>query len=135
MTDCARCGSCCDPVILMFDPQERAAERLGSGEPLEDWSTQQYEFFRDHWTSTSTFEDDLDGEPVTVHRVRCDQYDPDTRSCMAHDTRPQVCSEFPWYGRDPNSEGSRHIAHALAPQCSFNADVAGRKMLPIVAVT
>jgi Fe-S-cluster containining protein len=132
VTECVRCGKCCDPVILLFDPQERAAERLGSDEELEPWAQHQYEFFRDHWRSESTFEDDLDGERVTVHRVRCDQYEAATRTCMAQEAKPDVCSGFPWYGRDPRSAANEPIAASLAPQCSFNADV--RRMLPIVEV-
>lgn len=124
MTDCSRCGDCCDPVIVRFDPQARAAEQLADhGDTMEAWARHQYEFFLEHWRSESTF---LDGE-VTVHRVRCDQFDRETRTCLAHDTRPQVCSGFPWYGREPADP-----AGDLSPRCSFNADV--RTMLPIVEV-
>lgn len=129
MTDCSRCGDCCDPVIVTFDPQVLAPERLAANPDMEDWARHQYEFFRDHWRSTSTFED-TDG--ATVHRVECDQFDRNTRSCGAHDNRPQVCSGFPWYGRDPHSDDAQPCASSLSPRCSYNADV--RTMLPIVEV-
>lgn len=140
MTECARCGDCCDPVIVVFDPQELAAEVMADTErwaELEDWARYQYEFFRDHWRSESTFEAEADAGTgrETVHRVRCDQFDTETRTCRAHDRQPQVCSEFPWYGRvEDDMEGRAPVASALSPRCSFNADVPGRTMLSIVEV-
>lgn len=131
--DCARCGDCCDPVIVTFDPKEWATRRLAEdGDTMPDWGRHQYRFFLDHWTSTSTFEDTCDGKPVTVHRVRCDQFNSDTRECMAHDDKPRVCSGFPWYGRTPDDPDCSPVASALSPRCSYNADV--RTMLPIVEI-
>lgn len=134
MTDCSRCGDCCDPVIVTFDPQEYAAEALTrlDGKEADDWARHQIEFFRDHWRSKSTYESTVNGEPVTVHRVECDQFDRATRSCGAHDNRPQVCSGFPWYGREPHSAEAQPCASSLSPRCSYNADV--RTTLPIVEV-
>jgi Fe-S-cluster containining protein len=132
VTDCSRCGDCCDPVIVTFDPQVYATERLAAaGDEMQDWAKHQYEFFLAHWRSESHYQD-VDDPAVTVHRVRCDQFDRDTRTCMAHDDRPQVCSGFPWYGRDPHSDGAKPCRCSLSPRCSFNADV--RTMLPIVEV-
>jgi Fe-S-cluster containining protein len=117
-------------VIITFDPKERAAARIAEdGDKMPDWARHQYQFFLDNWTSTSTFTA-ADGD--TVHRVRCDQFNPDTRQCEAHDDRPRVCSEFPWYGRSPHDPDSRGIADSLSPRCSYHADV--RTMLPIVEV-
>lgn len=134
MTDCSRCGDCCDPVTIAFDPQERAAAKLAEltfAHP--GWVWHQWEFFRDHWRSESSYEDvDTDGTPVTVHRVRCDQFNRDTRECMAHADRPQVCSGFPWYGRPASEWPGSPQAASFSPRCSFNADV--RTMLPIVEV-
>lgn len=132
MTDCSQCGDCCDPVIITFDPQEVAAERLAANPDMEGWARHQYEFFRDHWRSISTFEDTLDGETITVHRVECDQFDRATRTCLAHDNRPQACSGFPWYGRDPRSDEAFPQRGSLSPRCSYNADA--RTMLPIIEV-
>jgi Fe-S-cluster containining protein len=131
MTDCSRCGDCCDPVIVTFDPQERAAERLANLSFVAPaWAWHQFEFLRDHWRTVDTYESTERGRPVTVHRVECDQFDRATRTCGAHDDRPQVCSGFPWYGREPDVDSA--IAGSLSPRCSYNADV--RTMLPIVEV-
>lgn len=135
MTECSACGDCCDPVIVTFDPQDFAAKQLARPVPPDttapDWVRYQYQFFLDHWTSQSTYTTD-DG--VTVHRVRCDQFDRETRTCLAHDRRPQVCSGFPWYGISKGGDWWQSVADQLPPRCSFNADVPGRRMLPIVEV-
>lgn len=133
MTDCSRCGDCCDPVILTFDPQQRAAEKLS--ELLfvaPPWVWHQYEFLRDHWRTIDTVEVVEGDDTVTVYRVECDQFDRESRTCGAHDTRPQVCSGFPWYGREPDDDLCEPSRASLSPRCSFNADV--RTMLPIVEV-
>ncbi len=135
MTDCSRCGDCCDPVNVPLDPQSYAAERLAvTAHDDEGWYVHQLKFFRDHWTSIGSNEVTENGETVTMHRVRCDQYDRATRTCQAHDNRPQVCSGYPWYGRAPGDPDRDVIAASLSPRCSFNADVPGRAMLPIVEV-
>lgn len=133
MTDCARCGDCCDPVIVVFDPQEWAAERLAA-DNLNEMGRLNAEFLRDHWTSQSSNVVQEDEREVTVHRVQCSAFDPARRLCTAHDARPPVCSGFPWYGRPEGDEGRQPVADALSPRCSFNADVPGRTMLPIVEV-
>jgi len=107
---------CCDPVILPFHPHERAHFRLQG--PLEDWERHQYEFYLEHFAVTAT-----PTEESPHYVVACDQFDPKTRECLAHDDRPDLCSGFPWYGRDPGSPGRTQIAQVLPPQCSYTADV------------
>ena len=130
MTDCARCGDCCDPVIVAFDPQEMAADLLSRSE-VESHNRINGEFMRDHWTVESTYEA---ADSVTVRRVRCDVFDPVRRLCGAHESRPPVCWGFPWYHRPPGDPDREPAAASLSPRCSFNADVPGRRMLPIVEV-
>ena len=134
MTECAKCGDCCDPVIVTFDPQVYAAEQLARRDPpggAPEWVRYQYQFFLDHWTSQSSR---VDADGVTVHHVRCDQFDRTTRTCLAHDRQPQVCSGYPWYGREEGDENRRPAEKALSPRCSFNADVPGRRMLPLEVI-
>lgn len=57
----------------------------------------------------------------------CVNYDVATRSCLAYDSRPPVCSDFPFYGR--LAEGSR-----INSVCGYQAEL-GRTVLPIVAIT
>lgn len=114
MTDCARCGDCCDPVVLGNDAIETI---WGGRKGYPDWT----EWYRanltfHHWT--------VDGAAFT-----CTNFDPGTRSCTAYDGRPQMCTGYPWYGKDPQ------LRPGLSPRCSFIVDVPGVVMLPIVDVT
>ncbi len=120
MTDCARCGDCCTVIAVNVD--------LGTA-PVDDYTSDgdraSDAFMRQHWHR-------LDG--YDNPRYSCDQFDTETRLCTAHDERPPVCRGFPWYGRPPEDEGRQPVAASLSPRCSFNADVPGRAMLPIVEV-
>jgi Fe-S-cluster containining protein len=59
----------------------------------------------DHWHDLG------DGDTL------CDAFDPKTRTCLAYDDRPPICSNYPWYGQNPD-------AHSIASlRCSFCADV------------
>jgi hypothetical protein len=59
----------------------------------------------DHWHDLG------DGDAL------CDAFDPQTRTCLAYDERPPVCSDYPWYRKSP---GNDQIASL---RCSFWADV------------
>lgn len=117
MTDCSRCGNCCENITISFDPM---AEDLG------DWGERgqvDLLFIREHWHRRDGF---------TTFTYSCDQFDPKSRLCTAHESRPPVCRDYPWYGRPPEERSSTVVAKEMSPQCSFNADV--RTMLPIVEV-
>lgn len=131
MTECARCGDCCERIRLSFDPQKKAVELLDIPD-LEPHNRHNAEFMRDHWR---TIDVNTDEDAITTFIAQCDAFDATTRLCTAHDARPPVCSAYPWYGRPPeDNEGRASVAAALSPRCSFNADVPGRTMLPIVDV-
>lgn len=126
MTECARCGSCCDRITTNFNPQVRACQELARDD-LTEREARDARFLYDNWHELYTYTA-VDGEEI--HVASCDKYDPASKLCLAHDDRPAVCSGFPWYGREPSADSPQGAS--LAPQCSFNADV--RTMLPIVEV-
>ena len=135
MTECARCGDCCDPVVLTFDPQEKAKRLLSTGDGLSDENRRNYEFMLEHWRVIRPIVS-ARGYGTDSYEVKCDQYDRATKSCLAQDDKPPVCADYPWYGRDEDDkEGRRPVAEQLSPRCSFNADVPGRQMLPLFVVT
>lgn len=111
MTECAQCGVCCDPVRLMFHPDEMTGASA--------------EFARDHWAVIGE-QARTEANGKVEYLVECDRFDRSTRLCTAHDDRPPICSGYPWYGKEPNA------LRLLDPQCSFVADL--RTLLPIVAV-
>lgn len=114
MTACpANCGACCDPVILAFPLEGLQAHDTPSGR-----------FAAKHWRLRDTQPDD-----EYQHHITCDQFDPDTRACLAYENRPPICSGFPWYGREPAAE-----ARNLPNVCAFHDDVPGRRVLPLVEV-
>lgn len=100
---CARCGDCCDPVVLTIG----MARALDAGHG-DEAST---EFARAHWRLRQEQPD-----PTSRHYT-CDRFDPDSRLCTAHEDRPPVCSGFPWYGRVPMA------GPLVNPRCSFQWDL------------
>lgn len=104
---CARCGDCCDPIRLPveFHPDTFQA-RPGSN------AEQDLAFIREHWTATGEVTEDGSG------LWRCDRFDSVERVCMAHEDRPPVCRNYPWYGREP---GPGKITHDLS--CSYLLDL------------
>src|ERR1035437_5115249 len=131
MTECAKCGDCCEKIYLTgshtkkdlqylyktSDPRiddnwERWKTKSGYKEAereerIEKWVNAN--FILDHW-----------------HRVQgggtntgfsCDAFDSVTRLCTAHDERPPICSGFPWYGKPPNPKTNLH------KRCVFWNDV------------
>lgn len=137
MTECARCGDCCDPVILPFHPTERATARLADPDAdLSDKNREDYNFMIAHWRPIrAVTETDAEGDLIAYYEVRCDMFDKEKRLCGAHESRPPICRNFPWYGRaEDDVEGRAPVAESLSPRCSFNADVPGRTFLPIVEV-
>lgn len=137
MTECARCGDCCDPVTVPFHVETYAPRRLRESD-LSAENRANCEFMLEHWTTTATLvrEDEAEGEVAVAYEVRCDAFDPVRRLCGAHADRPPVCRDFPWYGRAVDDvEGRAEVADGLSPRCSFNQDVPGRAFLPLTVVT
>lgn len=123
---CARCGDCCERIVLDVDPRDPRWDVL----PPENDARRSAVFIRAHWTATG--ERLAGGGSVWV----CDRFDPETRTCAAHDQRPPVCEGYPWYGRAPEPQ---RIAHG---RCSFLLDVpaadrpaGARPLIPVTDVT
>jgi len=135
-TECARCGDCCDPVTVSFHVETYAPRRLAEPD-LSPEARENCEFMLAHWTTTASLVREGEAGEVTVgYEVRCDAFDPAARLCGAHEARPPVCRDFPWYGRAVDDvEGRAVVADGLSPRCSFNRDVPGRTFLPLTVVT
>lgn len=157
---CARCASCCDPVPFTAAEHETvsawsgaamkaagipdprtddgwawwldhgwdAAERdkaIGRTDPSGPWR-QDADFIAAHWTP--------DGDSG----CKCDAFDPATGLCGAHDSRPPVCRNYPWYSGAPCAER----AASLPSHCSYLADVpraerpeGSRPLIPLTVIT
>jgi Fe-S-cluster containining protein len=109
VTECSRCGDCCDPVWYPLGPADL---RQGAVTALAEPHRANLRFAATHWLPTG--ETDDDGR----HAYRCTAFDPGSRLCTAHDSRPPVCRGYPWYGGEPGPEQPR-----LPSQCAFRADL------------
>jgi len=114
MTECNRCGECCENMPLNLTKRQlRAvlAEASGdAGDAAQRDLEENARFILGHWHRS--------GGGGTRTRYSCDAFDPASRLCTAHDERPPICRGFPWYDRPP---GTRKVR--LPASCSFNADV------------
>jgi Fe-S-cluster containining protein len=137
MTECSRCGDCCDPITFSADALERlsAWARPDLPHPFIDptyWTEGGWEFWRAvkawprmredalfidaNWTVLRKYES-ATGPGVYME---CNYFDSEARMCRAGPARPPVCRDYPWYGREP---GDIKPANSLPPRCSFWADV------------
>lgn len=111
---CKGCGVCCSPVQLSTDMVERVfrlTDRDGERSP-------DIGFLREHLHYLETGGDEY------VH-FTCDQFI-DGR-CAAYEKRPEMCSGYPFYNREPASA-------PLFSTCTFHDQVPGRRVLPLMVL-
>ena len=124
MTECNRCGDCCENMELNFTKGELRdfVARRGDGgatTPIAQAHLANAYFILRHWHRS--------GGGGTKTRYACDRFDAATRLCTAHEDRPPICQGFPWYGAPPPVG----TVVRLPRRCSFNADVG----VPVAAPT
>lgn len=130
----AGCGDCCDPVHLSpdqrdhFDRWRERVEDVWAGDQPEPGGSMP--FMLVHWH-------ELEHKP-TGTTYRCDRFDPDTRMCTAHEDRPPVCSNFPWYGDPPDPS----VFGGSLGRCSYMLDLppdqrpaGSRPLIPVEVVS
>jgi Fe-S-cluster containining protein len=106
VTECAKCGDCCESIWMnstKADMRKRLRDASHTSNNVEN-----ARFILNHWHRQS-------GIGKTA-RWACDMFDPVSRLCTAHDSRPPICRDFPWYGREP------HLID-ISKRCSFWADL------------
>lgn len=133
MTECARCGDCCESFPL--NTPERAdiwgramlteVGRIGAKHTGRGVSRKQAAWMGNLTVVAGPYRHE-DG--TMRWRYSCPLFDPVARVCTDHANRPPICSRYPWYDREPDTYKS------LPPRCSFIADTPDVKMLPIVEV-
>lgn len=130
MTECNGCGRCCDPVALPYRVAGMGPEQIALIDPGDrDWVLNHLTeirprrdglaMVRDYMRDGMTWGLGLDGRmaEVVTFFYSCDFYDPETREGLAYDERPDVCSDYPWYGMPPDA------SKAIPPDCEFNLDI------------
>ena len=151
---CARCGECCTRITLNADPRPFSTAALaGMPDPrTEDgWA-----YWREHGYEDSARDDVLyaydpagrkraDADFVAAHWAEtcdghwtCDAYDPGHAVCTAHQDRPPLCRDYPWYGEEPGPDRSEHLFR----QCSYLADLPpdkrpedARPLIPLAVIS
>lgn len=109
MTECSRCGGCCENTWLSVTKRELVGwltdpERTPTGVANAN-------LVLNHWHRV--------GGGGRRTRWTCDLLDPETRLCTAHDVRPQICTDFPYYQNATLDPATIH----LPLECSYWADV------------
>jgi Fe-S-cluster containining protein len=109
MTECSCCGDCCDPVWFPLGPADL---RQGAVTATAEPHASNLRFAATHWRPTGARDD------AGRFAYACSAFDPATRLCTAHDTRPPICRGYPWYGGPPTPVEPR-----LPDRCAFRADL------------
>lgn len=126
MTECSMCGDCCENIALNKDLGLMTAQ-IAFGKVAGKYHKDAV-FIQNNMRPTGKV---VRHGKVVKQVLECAKFDKETRKCTAHDERPEMCRQYPFYGRDPlESRGDT----TMGGRCSFLAD-AGYKMLPIVEVT
>lgn len=124
---CARCGECCEEIVLGFDPRTEDRDRSPENAAL----------YRDYWHVEW-----VEGRPAKWGRVgyivTCSAYDAEHRTCT-HPNRPPICRDYPHYAKFPES-GEKMDRNPLSDgvtACSYQLDTpgwsrhAGRPLIPV----
>lgn len=118
MAECSKCGDCCEAIPFQLTKKEMREMDVSPGHVNEE----NISFILKHWRRISR-KKFVQKHPEAIHTTSkvfytCTKWDPETRLCTARDERPPVCSDYPWYGGDPE------ITQRMLPaRCSFWADV------------
>lgn len=106
---CNQCGNCCERI-----PLNTTKTALRKQKPETEKGRANRSFVLAHWTWV--------GRWGKQQVYSCDAFDPVTRQCTAHDERPPICREYPWYGRSPNKEQLMAEPEKLG-SCSYWFDI------------
>lgn len=153
---CARCGACCDPVPFTREQYEATVkwttEALdGIPDPEDDagwaywiehgWQQDSRDAALCYYTPSGSTRANADfiaahWTPVNDDSCACDAYDREAGLCTAQDSKPPVCSSYPWYGREPDG------GTGMPLQCSYLADLppekrpeGARPLIPLTVVS
>ena len=124
MTECNRCGDCCRAVGLLWsqefvrDHPELFAERFRRWVVEELVPIPARPRLFELLPAIRRLEEEDPAGLVARHFLECTNFDAQSNLCRAHDTRPDTCAGFPWYGEAPRFDLLRPY-----PRCSFHADV------------
>lgn len=134
---CNQCGMCCKAIVLPISYDELkerdAVKYYINGARQEDIENNDVLFVWLNWKPLTKEEafgvnpylkkiDNNADDPRDVEWHpsfwTCTKHDPITNKCTVHDNQPDVCSKFPWYGREVHSRDIFYTA-----ECGYKIDV------------
>ena len=139
---CAKCGLCCRAISVSSNKRywreqwawaeewrdyvaahpDWQAANPDTREPNWREALENRTFMLAHWHPISKAEADRRVPGITAWKAgpwyECDMHDAATNLCTAHDGRPPVCRDYPWYGRAPFAKGIEPLW-----RCSYWHDV------------
>jgi Fe-S-cluster containining protein len=123
------CGNCCRVIRINLSP-EYIANRIWTGDfpkSIDNYTDMEFAYL--FWKPI-TMEKALEINPYLktwpfydsdkVFYYTCTKFDESKNLCTVHETRPRVCSEFPWYGEVPGKENSRYL---YSDKCGYIEEV------------
>lgn len=115
MTECARCGRCCEVISLGFSMDALVSGKVIPALPYDG------EFIKKYWKELTPIEAWHINPDKTFfpgrHYYKCTKYDKFRHTCTAHKFKPPVCEGFPWYGQAPHNDA------LYWDGCAFNRDI------------
>ena len=98
---CNCCGECCRVINLQYTKKRLMKIKNPSVKfILEHW----YRISREEAHKRQPSKGYLNGWSGSYFYV-CDAWDEETRLCKIHESRPEICSGFPFYGKDDPGNG------------------------------
>lgn len=121
MTECNRCGDCCEAIGLPLSHADAAA--ITGNSRMDRWARDELEplvgdAIYARLVPLAQAERDHPGYVTARWWYTCKNFDREARTCGVHDDKPNACRGFPWYDGEPH-----HMKLAAYPRCSFWADV------------
>jgi Fe-S-cluster containining protein len=120
MAECIKCGDCCE-VIPFSMTKKQVAEAIVSGK-FSGKNLESLKFIKKYWKRLykkdfSKREREIFGYPNSQYKYTCSMFNSKTRLCEAHDKRPSVCYDYPWYNAEPDSSAGLPLG------CSYREDI------------
>ena len=131
MTECSCCGDCCERITFWGD-WNTLQQWANWGQAWREWAMYNLrdgedggmdsavaeclanaDFILSHWRPIA------EDAGLAMPRFQCSAFDPVTRLCTAHSSRPPICRGYPWY----NDEPGQHPERLMGKRCSFWTDV------------
>lgn len=125
---CNRCGMCCRAIVVAQPEEDWLCN------PTRDGSDAAFMF--ENWTpihrdTAFKINPNLPAwakdKRAEVLFFSCLRYDEDTKSCTVQGEKPQVCSEYPWYGGKPRPDEGFYSS-----DCGYRIDALRMKLVEIV---